>query len=88
LEKVKNVTPDFVLLDIMMPEPDGIEVLEIVKTDPNTKHIPVVVLTNLSGKHDMQLALQKGANDYWVKCDFEPERLGKKINSFLTKASV
>jgi CheY-like chemotaxis protein len=71
----------------MMPEPDGMEVLEKIKNDPKTKHIPVVILTNLSGKHDSQLAYKNGADDYWIKCDIKPELLGKKINAYLTKTS-
>jgi len=64
LEKVKTIKPDLVLLDIMMPEPDGMEVLEKIKTDDEVKDIPVVMLTNLSGKHDAVLAAERGAADY------------------------
>ena len=50
LEKAVNFKPDLILLDIMMPEPDGMEVLETLKRKPDTSGIPVVMLTNLSGK--------------------------------------
>ena len=83
LEKIKKGKPSLVLLDIMMPEPNGIEVLEKVKADPKTKNIPVIVLTNLAGSHDTQLALSKGAAAYWVKKETEPEKLGTKIKEIL-----
>jgi|SRR3990172_3320225 len=87
LEKIKSARPDLILLDIMMPEPDGMEVLERIKSDPETKDIPVVVLTNLSGKHDAELALSKGANAYWVKSETEIKDLGKKITQILGPTS-
>src|SRR3972149_4319618 len=51
LTKVKSEKPDVVLLDIMMPEPDGIEVLEKIKADPDIAGIPVVMLTNLNARY-------------------------------------
>ncbi|HLE48862.1 MAG TPA: response regulator [Patescibacteria group bacterium] len=83
LNKAKKILPDLILLDIMMPEPDGMEVLEKLKEDPDTKNIPVVILTNLSGKYDSELAKEKGAVDYWVKKDAEPKELGRKIEELL-----
>lgn len=85
ISRVKNDKPDFVLLDIMMPEPNGMQVLEKLKSDPDTKGIPIVMLTNLSGKHDAELALKKGANGYWVKKDVEPKGLAAKIRAILEK---
>ncbi|OGM12202.1 hypothetical protein A2Z22_05195 [Candidatus Woesebacteria bacterium RBG_16_34_12] len=85
LTKTKAEKPDLVLLDIMMPEPDGIEVLDKLKKDEETKGIPVVILTNLSGKHDAELALSKGADDYWIKRDAEPKDLGKMIKGILNR---
>jgi len=83
LEKVKTIKPDAVLLDIMMPEPDGMEVLEKIKADPETSSVPVIMLTNLSGKNDAELALEKGAEAYWVKKDSKPKDLGKMIKEIL-----
>ena len=84
LEKLKSEKPDLILLDIMMPEPNGMEVLEKIMTDPETKHIPVVMLTNLSGGHDAELAKNKGAVEYWVKKDADPKELGSKIKEVLS----
>lgn len=87
LARVKNDKPDFVLLDIMMPEPNGMQVLEKLKSDPDTKDIPIVMLTNLSGKHDAELALKKGADDYWVKKDIRPKGIEVKIKEILAKSN-
>ena len=87
LEKVKNEKPDIVLLDIMMPEPDGMEVLTKIKADPETTNIPVVMLTNLSGKHDSEMAMEKGATDYWVKSEIKTLELGKKIKAIINAST-
>lgn len=83
IEKAKSEKPNFILCDIMMPEPDGIEVLEKIKADPEVSNIPVVMLTNLSGKHDAELAKSKGAYDYWVKKDADIKELGERIKKVL-----
>src|SRR4030042_5971965 len=79
IEEAKKNKPDIILMDIMMPEMNGIEALDIIKSDPVTSDIPVVMLTNLSGIHDMELAKEKGAEDYWVKKDIKPREMGEKI---------
>jgi two-component system, OmpR family, alkaline phosphatase synthesis response regulator PhoP len=60
--------PDLVLLDMMLPRLSGLEVLEALKQNPVTKHIPVVVLTSLSQKNEAKL-LQAGAAAYLMKSD-------------------
>jgi len=86
LEKAFSEAPDVILLDIMMPEPDGMEVLAKLKADSKTINIPVIVLTNLSGRFDNELALSKGAVAYWVKKDAKPENIGAKIREILEKS--
>lgn len=80
---IKQSKPDLILLDIMMPEPNGMDVLEKIKKDPETKNIPVIMLTNLSGEYDAKLAISKGATDYWVKKDSSPINLAKRIKEKL-----
>jgi CheY-like chemotaxis protein len=60
--------PELLILDMMLPKLSGLEVLEILKQNPNTQHIPVVVLTSLSQKNESRL-LQAGAAAYLTKSD-------------------
>ena len=83
IKKAETFKPDLILLDIMMPEPNGIEVLEKIKSNENLKNIIVVVLTNLSGENDAQLALKKGADEYWVKSEIDVKKLPEKIEQVL-----
>ena len=62
-----NGTPKLVLLDIKLPKVDGIEVLRAVKSDPNTKPIPVVMLTSSQEEHDIVESYKLGVNAYVVK---------------------
>ena len=62
--------PDLVLLDLMMPELDGLEMLEILHKHPQWKALPVVVLTALSDIHTVRRADQLGAREYLVKASF------------------
>jgi two-component system, sensor histidine kinase and response regulator len=60
--------PELILLDMMLPKLSGLEVLEALKQNPRTQHIPVVVLTSLSQKNEAKL-LQAGAAAYIMKSD-------------------
>jgi CheY-like chemotaxis protein len=69
--------PDLVLLDLMMPEIDGLELMELLQDDPRWKQIPVVVLTGVSDVHTVRKAEQMGAKEYLVKATFSvAEMLG------------
>ena len=67
LEKIKNEKPDMVLLDVMMPEMDGFEVCRRIKENPETEHIPVVMVTALTDTADRVNGLEAGADDFLTK---------------------
>ncbi|MEF8847430.1 MAG: response regulator [Candidatus Paceibacterota bacterium] len=79
LEKVKEVNPDLVLLDLILPGMDGFEVLSEIKDDPETSSVPVVILSNLGQKDEIEKGLQMGAEDYLVKAHFTLGEIVEKI---------
>ena len=83
LEEAQRTSPELILLDIMMPKMNGLEVLQRLKADEKLKKIPVVVLTNLSGTQDAQKAKQLGAKDYLVKSEYKPKEIADKIKSMI-----
>lgn len=83
LEKAKTVLPTIILLDVMMPKMNGIQVLEKLKLDPATKDMPVVMLTNLAGQQDAETALAKGAVKYIVKSEYEPKQVVGMVKEIL-----
>lgn len=79
----KKETPDLILLDIIMPYVDGLEVLKKVRTIDRLKDVPVILLTNLSQKEEVDQGLALGANDYLIKSHFTPSEVLEKINKYL-----
>ncbi|CAN5127086.1 response regulator [soil metagenome] len=86
LIKVKTQRFDVILLDMMMPEMNGMEVLTRLKNDPATRGIPVIMLTNLAGDEDIAEAMKRGAIKYIVKSEHEPKSIIAVITSVLANA--
>lgn len=83
LKVAKEKRPDFILLDLVLPSMDGFEVLKELKSMPDTKSIPVVLLTNLGERRDVAQGLKLGADDYLIKAHFTPSEVIEKIQSLL-----
>lgn len=86
--KIRLERPDLVLLDLIMPQKNGFEVLAEMKLEPLTKHIPVIVLSNLGQEADIKKAKDLGASDYLVKSDVEMKTVVEKIKGELAKSQV
>lgn len=85
LKLIKEKIPDLVLLDLILPGLDGFEVLKQVKSDARTKPIPIIVLSNLGQKEDMDRAFAGGAEEFMVKANFTPGEIIAKIKQILQK---
>ena len=82
LETLNGITPDLILLDVMMPEMDGYEVCSRLKADDKTKDIPVIFLTAKTETDDIVMGFEKGAVDYVTK-PFNPAELLARVNTQL-----
>ena len=78
----RELNPDLILMDIMMPVMDGIEATKIVKSNEETKHIPIIMLTASGNRDDIVAGLEAGAIDYITKPFFMPE-LKARLRSVL-----
>src|SRR5664279_2483430 len=76
--------PDLVLLDLMLPGVDGLEVCRKLKADPSTQHIPIVMLTAKGGEADIVAGLELGAADYVTK-PFSPRVLLARVKAVLRR---
>lgn len=85
IDFVKKEKPDIILLDILMPRVDGWEVLKQLKTDPETKQIPILVFSNLGQTQEIQKGLDLGADDYVVKSNMTPKELLEKVEGMIRK---
>jgi len=72
LEKARALKPDVVLLDVMMPKMNGLEMLEKLKSDPEIKNIPVIMLSNIADENHIRAALNQGALKYIIKSEHVP----------------
>lgn len=84
LRLIEEQMPDLVLLDIMMPKMKGRDVCARIKSDPKTKHIPVIFLTALGLADHVKAGMDLGADDYIVK-PFEPAELKERITICLAR---
>jgi DNA-binding response OmpR family regulator len=83
LAKVVDFNPALILLDVMMPKMNGLLVLAKLKENAQTKKIPVVMLTNLAGQQDAEIALSKGAVKYIIKSEYEPRQVVDMVKEIL-----
>jgi len=85
IKKAREVKPDLILLDIVLPKMDGFEVLQELKKDPQLRNIQVIALTNLGQKEEVEKGLKLGADDYIVKAHFTPTEVINKIKQVIKK---
>ena len=82
LEQIRRERPDLILLDLMLPDLDGFGVCEILRRDPATATIPIIIVSAWSSPDTRNLGLELGALDYLTK-PFSPHDLVKRVNHFL-----
>lgn len=86
IDEAKAQKPDFILLDQIMPDIKGNDVLRMLKDDPLTSPIPVAMISNYSDNQLMQEAIQLGALDYILKYQIEPLDLVNKLRNLSLEA--
>jgi len=79
----ERLKPDLVLLDLLLPKMSGFEYLQAIKANPDLKDTPVIILSNLGDKGDMEKAKGLGAADYFIKANTDLSVLAKKVNDLL-----
>lgn len=83
LELIEKESPDVILLDLMLPELDGWEIFRKLKKNPNTRHIPVVIITAKAQPIDKVLGLQIAKVDDYICKPFTPEEILDSVNKIL-----
>jgi CheY-like chemotaxis protein len=83
IELVTKEHPTMILLDVMMPKMNGFQVLEKLKANPDTRDIPVVMLTNLASESDAENAMLKGAVKYIVKSQYDHKKIVEMVKEVI-----
>lgn len=85
LEKAKTVIPDLILLDQILPDMQGNQILKTLKADEKTKNIPVIILSNFSQEELVKEAINAGATDYVFKFQVDTKDVVEKVKQVLSK---
>jgi len=85
---VKEKKPDLVILDLILPKLHGLEVLKKIRSNEETKTIPVLILSVQGEQMDIQKGLELGANDYTVKGFYSPREILGKVHSLLAREDI
>src|SRR5256714_10499541 len=87
LQKARGDKPDFIILDLMLPKMPGLEVCRALKSDPATRHIPIMMLTAKAEEIDRIVGLEFGADDYVTK-PFSPREVMLRIKAILRRGEM
>ncbi len=83
LRKVKEKKPILMVLDIVLPQIDGWEVLKKIKADPELKNLKIIVLSNLGQKEEVEKGIDLGATKYMIKAHYTPTQVVEEIQKVL-----
>lgn len=86
VQTADSTNPDLIILDLMMPAPNGFEVCRMLRADPKFSHIPIVIFTAMGDSESKALALDAGADEFLTK-PFRVEDLMHKIQALIKKAA-
>jgi DNA-binding response OmpR family regulator len=83
LEKVIALPPDLLILDLMLPNVSGFEILEKIRSTDQTKSLKVIVFSNLGEESDIKQCLGLGVSDYLIKANFTLDELAEKVKAIV-----
>ena len=87
IAKAKSEQPHLILLDIMLPDMGGFEILEKLKADPMTSAIPVIILSNLGGRDEIERGVKLGASSYLIKSNILPHEVAEMVENQISSSS-
>ena len=83
IDILRKTKPDLILLDIILPQKSGFEVLEEIRSDPQLRNVPVMIISNLGQSEDIAKGKEFGAIEYFVKAKISIDDLSSKVKEFL-----
>ena len=83
IEKINAIKPDLIILDILLPGIDGFEVLSKIKENSMVSSVPVIILSNLGQKEEVEKGMRLGATDYLIKAQVTSDEIVSKVKGIL-----
>jgi len=77
--------PDVILLDLMLPDVDGFQILALLKSNEKTKNTPIFIFSNVSDEHEVKKAMDGGAKEFLIKSNYTLDELIEKLSSAVPK---
>lgn len=85
LQSTKQTKYNIILLDIMLPDLNGLEILKQIKLNPLNKDVPVILLTNLGQDEVIKEAFTLGAQGYFIKASYTPDQIASEVKNILAR---
>lgn len=85
LDVAIDKSPDVILLDVVLPIKDGFEVLKDLKANPRTKHIPVIILSNLGQEYEVKRGMTLGAENFLTKANLTPAKIVEEVRTLIAR---
>jgi DNA-binding response OmpR family regulator len=85
IEKIKEIKPDLILLDVLLPSQSGIEILKKIKEEQDTSNCKVIVISNVSDDDTLSEVMELGVTNYFVKSEHSLDHLISKVEEVLSK---
>lgn len=82
---LETMLPDLIVLDVVLPKIDGLELLKRIKNDERLQHLPTVIVTNLTDDETRKRGLELGANDFIIKVEYNLDEIALRIQKLLEK---
>ncbi|MDD5144679.1 MAG: response regulator [Candidatus Pacebacteria bacterium] len=83
LPRLEEITPDLIVLDIVLPQMDGWEILRRIKSEKRFKDLKVIILSNLGQKEEVEKGMKLGATKYLIKAHFTPSQIAEEVKKIL-----
>ena len=88
IAKAISEQPSLILLDIMLPDMGGFEILEKLKANPATSKIPVIILSNLGGRDEIERGVKLGASSYLIKSNILPHEVAEMVEGQIATSAL
>ncbi|MFH1509959.1 MAG: response regulator [Candidatus Nealsonbacteria bacterium] len=85
ISKVKEIKPDIVILDIVLPQMDGWEILKCLRAEESLKYLKIIILSNLGQREEVDKGIALGATGYLIKAHFTPSEVVEEIKKHLNQ---
>jgi len=83
MKKMQKASPDYILLDLVLPQIDGFEIIKLIKTDESLKNIPIFIFSNLSDNDSKTRSMELGAEQFFIKSEFSVDEIVTKIKNII-----